>query len=75
MEPRTKLSKDSSAPEVDGTIYKSIVGNLRYLVNTRPDLAYSVEYVSRFMERPTEEHFLAVKRIIRYVAGSLHLGR
>jgi hypothetical protein len=74
MEPRTKLSKDSSAAEVDGTMYRSIVGCRRYLVNTRPNLAYSVGYVSRFMERPTEEHFMAVKRIIRYVAGTLHLG-
>jgi len=71
MEPRLKLSKKSSAPAVDATAYRSIVGSLRYLVNTRPDLAYSVGYVSRFMEKPTTEHLAAVKRVLRYVAGTL----
>jgi hypothetical protein len=74
METRLKLSKNSTSPEVDGTIYRSLVGSLRYLVNTRPGLAYSVGYVSRFMEKPTQEHMAAVKRIIRYVPGTLHLG-
>jgi hypothetical protein len=74
MEPRLKLSKNSSAPAVDGTEYRSLVGSLRYLVNTRPDLAFAVGIVSRFMEKPTEEHLAAVKRIIRYVSGTIHLG-
>jgi hypothetical protein len=74
MEPRTKLSKDNSASEVDETMYKSIVSSLRYLINTRPELAYSMRYVSRFMERPTEDYFLTIKRIIRYVTGTLYLG-
>jgi hypothetical protein len=74
MEPRLKLRRESKAPLVDGTAYRSLVGSLRYLVNTRPDLAYSAGYVSRFMERLTEEHLAVVKRIIRYVAGTMHLG-
>uniref|UniRef100_A0A8R7R4R1 Reverse transcriptase Ty1/copia-type domain-containing protein n=1 Tax=Triticum urartu TaxID=4572 RepID=A0A8R7R4R1_TRIUA len=53
MEARLKLSKRSKAPTVDSTEYRSIVGSLRYLVNTRPDLAYSVGIVSRYMENPT----------------------
>jgi transposase InsO family protein len=74
MEPRTKLSRESTAPPVDSTEYRSLVGSLRYLVNTRPDLAFSVGYVSRFMEKPTEEHRAALKHIIRYVAGTIHYG-
>ena len=74
MEPRLKLSKLSTAPAVDPTSYRSIVGSLRYLVNSRPDLAYSVGYISRFMEKPTIEHFAAMKRVLRYVAGTLHFG-
>jgi histone deacetylase 1/2 len=74
MEPRLKLSKLSTAPAIDATFYRSIVGSLRYLVNSRPDLAFSVGYVSRFMENPTTEHLLAVKRILRYVADTLNFG-
>jgi hypothetical protein len=50
------------------------VGNLRYLTHTRPDLAFSVGYVSRFMQRSTTEHQQGVKRIISYVAGTLDHG-
>jgi hypothetical protein len=74
MEPRLKLSKSSTAPPIDATKYRSIVGSLRYLVNSRPDLAYSVGYISRFMENPTTEHMVAVKRVLRYIAGTLHFG-
>ena len=56
------------------TKYRSIVGSLRYLVNSRPDLAFSVGMVSRFMEAPNSEHWGAIKRIVRYVAGTTQLG-
>lgn len=74
MEPRLKLSKESTAPAVDPTTYRSIVGSLRYLVNTRPDLAFSVGYLSRFMQKPTTEHLVAVKRVLRYISGTLYYG-
>jgi hypothetical protein len=56
MEERLKLSRDITTEEVDATLYHRIVGSLWYLIHTRPDLTYAVEYVSRFLERPTEEH-------------------
>jgi hypothetical protein len=71
MEEKLKLSRDSTMEEVDATQYRRLVGSLRYPAHTRPDLAFSVGYVSRFMQRPTTEHQQAVKRIIRYVAGTL----
>lgn len=74
MENRLKLSKKTSSPSVDSTYYRSIVGSLRYLVHTRPDICFAVGYVSRFMENPTMEHLSAVKHILRYVAGTLHYG-
>jgi hypothetical protein len=43
-------------------------------VHTRPDLAFAVGYVSRFMERPTVEYLQAVKRVLCYVAGTLYYG-
>jgi hypothetical protein len=74
MEPRLKLSKESSAPPVDGTLYRSLVGSLRYLVNTKLDISYSVGYVSRFMEKQTQDHLGAIKRIIRYIARTVNYG-
>jgi hypothetical protein len=74
MEPKLKLSRESYAPPIDGMLYRSLVGSLRYLVNTRPDISYSVGYVSRFMEKPTQEHLEVVKRIIRYIAGTIRYG-
>jgi hypothetical protein len=44
------------------------------LVNTSPDIAYIVGYVSQFMQRPTTNHLLAVKSVLRHVAGTVHLG-
>jgi hypothetical protein len=74
MEPRTKLSKDSKHPPTDGMFYRSIVGCLRYLVHTRPDISFAVGYVSRFMESPTTEHLAAVKHLLRYIAGTRSFG-
>lgn len=74
METRLKLTRESTTPIVDTTLYRSIVGSLRYLVHTRPNISFAVGYVSRFMERPTTEHMVAVKHILRYISGMLHYG-
>jgi hypothetical protein len=71
MEPRMKLSKVSSGAPVNATEYRGIVGSLRYLMHTRPDISFAVGYVSRFMEASTTEHLAAVKRILRYMAGTI----
>jgi hypothetical protein len=74
MEERLRLSRDNTAEEVDATLYRRIVGSLRYLIHTRLDMTYAVGYVSRFFERPTKEHFQAVKKILCYIAGTLQYG-
>jgi hypothetical protein len=74
MEALLKLSKQSTQPLVDATAYRSIVGSLRYLVNTCPDLAFDVGYVSHFLEEPREDHLAVVKKILRYVAGTCNWG-
>jgi hypothetical protein len=56
MAERLKLSRNSTTEEVDATQYWRLVGSLRYLIHTQSDLAFSVGYVSRFMQRPTTEH-------------------
>jgi hypothetical protein len=74
METRLKRSKQSTQPLVDATAYRSIVGSLRYLVNTRPDLAFAVGYVSHFLEKPQEDHLTMVKKILPYVVGTCNWG-
>ncbi|XP_052734733.1 secreted RxLR effector protein 161-like [Vigna angularis] len=51
-----------------------MVGCLRYLYNTRPDLSYSVGVISRYMECPRVSHLNAVKRILRYLKGTHSYG-
>ena len=74
MEARLKLSKKMEDEVVEPTAYKSIIGSLRYLVNTRPDLAFAVGVVSRFMEAPSKEHWAVVKHILRYLKGTIKYG-
>ncbi|XP_023751168.1 uncharacterized mitochondrial protein AtMg00810-like [Lactuca sativa] len=62
------------SPYSDPTLYLSLVGALRYLTITRPDLSYAVNQVSRFLHAPTIAHYQAVKRILRYVKGTLNYG-
>nr|XP_017228100.1 PREDICTED: uncharacterized mitochondrial protein AtMg00810-like [Daucus carota subsp. sativus] len=74
MDPKERIDKDENGKTVDPTQYKSMIGGLRYLVHTRPDIAYCVGIASRHMERPTTAHQNLVKRIIRYVKGTMQLG-
>uniref|UniRef100_A0ACD5XRG8 Uncharacterized protein n=1 Tax=Avena sativa TaxID=4498 RepID=A0ACD5XRG8_AVESA len=74
MEARLKLQKEDGAQKVDATEYRGIIGCLRYLVNTRPDIALAVGVASRFMEAPSTHHWAVVKQILRYVRGTLGYG-
>ena len=56
MEEKLKLSRESTAEEVDPTHYRWLIGSLSYLVHTRPDIVFVVGYMSWFMEWPTMEH-------------------
>lgn len=51
-----------------------MVGGLRYLVHTRPDILYVVGIVSHYLEQPNFLHQNAVKRILRYIKGTLDYG-
>ena len=67
------LTRDGPAFS-DPTLYRSLVGAFQYLTITRPDIAHVVNSVSQFLHGPTADHFLAVKRILHYVKGTLHFG-
>jgi hypothetical protein len=73
-ETNSKLEECSDEEIVDATMYKQLVGSLRYLCNSRPDLCYAVGVVSKFMNEPRKSHLIAAKRILRYVKGTVNYG-
>ncbi|CAJ2668892.1 unnamed protein product [Trifolium pratense] len=69
-----KLSKVGSDKFHDPSLYRSVVGSLQYATITRPEIAYAVNKVCQFMSNPLDSHWTAVKRILRYLKGTLHMG-
>ncbi|XP_021986165.1 uncharacterized mitochondrial protein AtMg00810-like [Helianthus annuus] len=69
-----KLQIDDQAYKANEVAYRSLVGGLIYLTHSRPDLAYSVSIVSRFMQVPSKIHWGAERRILRYVACTTGFG-
>jgi hypothetical protein len=72
--PRCKLVKNEVGKAANPTEYKHMIGCLMYMLATRPDMAFSVCLAARYMERPIEMHLVALKRILRYLKGTLNLG-
>ena len=69
----SKLSADGP-PVADSTHYRSLAGALQYLTFTRPDIAYVVQQICLYIHDPREPHLAALKRILRYLQGTLSLG-
>lgn len=59
---------------VTSTRYRSLVGGLQYLTLTRPDIAFVVNKVCEYLHSPTSAHYTVVKRILRYISGTLGFG-
>ncbi|XP_034229446.1 uncharacterized mitochondrial protein AtMg00810-like [Prunus dulcis] len=72
--PHHQVLKDEGTPLPNPTLFRSIVGALQYLTFTRPDIAFAVNTVCQFMHNPTDVHLSLVKRIIRYLQGTLQFG-
>ena len=76
--PSDVSSKQSSPDEEkfdDIEKYQSAVGALLYMsTRTRPDLSYAVNNVAKFCSQPCKSHWIAVKRIFRYIQGTLNFG-
>jgi hypothetical protein len=69
-----KLSSTDGPLFTDPTLYRSLAGALQYLTFTRPDISYAVQQVCLFMHEPRDSHFAFMKRIIRYIQGTIDYG-
>ncbi|GJY91429.1 hypothetical protein Tco_0506625 [Tanacetum coccineum] len=69
-----KLDEDLQGKLVDATLYRGMIGSLVYLTASRPDLNYVVCLCARYQAKPTEKHLQAVKRIFRYLNGTIKMG-
>eukprot|EP00253_Pinus_taeda_P030413 PITA_30413 len=68
------LSANDESTVVHQPTYRSMIGSLRYLIGTRPDIMHVVGLVGRFQENPKETHLQAVKRIFKYLQGTQNYG-
>ncbi|XP_057437934.1 uncharacterized mitochondrial protein AtMg00810-like [Lotus japonicus] len=74
VDTKQKLRSSSGTPCEDATLYQSLAGALQYLTFTRPDISYVVQQVCLHMHAPHTDHMLALKRVLRYVRGTLNYG-
>ena len=69
-----KLSKTEGDVLQNPEHYRSLVGKLNYLTNTRPDLSYTVQALSQFMNAPRSSHLVALHHTLRYLASTSNQG-
>ncbi|GJX85299.1 retrovirus-related pol polyprotein from transposon TNT 1-94 [Tanacetum coccineum] len=74
MVEKSKLDEDKEGKAVDPSHYRGMIGTLLYLTASRPDLQFAICMCARYQARPTEKHLNAVKRIFRYLKGTVRRG-
>ncbi|GJT28088.1 retrovirus-related pol polyprotein from transposon TNT 1-94 [Tanacetum coccineum] len=74
MEIKDKLDLDQNGSPVDATKYRSMIGALMYLTSSRPDIVHATCLCARYQAKPTEKHLKEVKRIFRYLRGTVNMG-
>ncbi|GJV46307.1 retrovirus-related pol polyprotein from transposon TNT 1-94 [Tanacetum coccineum] len=74
MVEKSKLDEDKEGKAVDPSHYRGMIGTLLYLTASRPDLQFAICMCARYQARPTEKHLNAIKRIFRYLKGTVHWG-
>nr|GEU48621.1 retrovirus-related Pol polyprotein from transposon TNT 1-94 [Tanacetum cinerariifolium] len=74
MVEKSKLDEDKEGKVVDPSHYHGMIGTLLYLTASRLDLLFAICMCARYQARPTEKHVHAVKRIFRYLHGTVNRG-
>ncbi|GKB70641.1 retrovirus-related pol polyprotein from transposon TNT 1-94 [Tanacetum coccineum] len=74
MVEKSKLDEDPQGKAVDPTRYREMIGTLMYRTTSRPDLVFVVCICARYQIKPTEKHLYVVKRIFRYLRGTINMG-
>ncbi|GJS03284.1 retrotransposon protein, putative, ty1-copia subclass [Tanacetum coccineum] len=74
MVEKSKLDEDPQRKAVDPTRYHGMISSLVYLTFSRPDFVFVVCMCTRYQAKPTKKHLHAVKRIFRYLRGSINMG-
>ncbi|GJS52996.1 hypothetical protein Tco_0626358 [Tanacetum coccineum] len=74
MVEKSKLDEDTQGKVVDPTHYRGMVGTLMYLIASRPDLTFVVRMCARYQAKPTKKHLHAIKRIFKYLRGTINRG-
>jgi hypothetical protein len=74
METNLKLLVDTSSELVDATLYRQIIGSLRYLMNTRPNIFFVLNTLSQYLVEPRRVHLVAANHVMRYLKGTLDYG-
>ncbi|GKD53867.1 hypothetical protein Tco_1287254, partial [Tanacetum coccineum] len=74
MVEKSKLDEDTQGKAVDPTHYRGMVGTLMYLTASRPDLTFVVCMCARYQTKPTEKQLHAIKRIFKYLKGTVNRG-
>ncbi|GJY52894.1 retrovirus-related pol polyprotein from transposon TNT 1-94 [Tanacetum coccineum] len=74
MVDRLKLDEDPLGIPVDQTRFRSMVGSLMYPTASRPDLVFAVCMCARYQASSTKKHFEALKRVFRYLRGTINWG-
>ncbi|XP_075504384.1 secreted RxLR effector protein 161-like [Primulina tabacum] len=74
MSSSIKLDKYESGIPVEVTKYRGLIGSLLYLTASRPDIMFAVCICARFQSNPKQSHYIAGKRILKYLKGTQNLG-
>ena len=74
VDTQAKLSEAEGTPVTDPTAFRSLAGALQYLTFTRPDITYAVQQICLHMHDPREPHLTALKRLLRYLRGTVDYG-